>query len=263
MVPPPEIDSEQPAVVVAGAKTPAKGAAVKRAPEGPVDAIAEKAGVSLKKTQVILHLLREAGMVRRGRRGFVLAATEPPSVEAIDELLKTYADRGDDDKNRLSEMMQYAQSTGCRVQIIREYFDEGIGDPCGRCDNCQTGAAEHTQEEGHATRVKADAAEQMEPHTHGIALAAHTAEIHRADQSHDGSKVLHRETMHGTLVTTAPETLPVPCSGEPCLSKGDLVQHPEFGDGKVKETDGDTVLVHFKKSGDKKMKMEFLHAVSA
>ena len=260
MVPPSEIDPEKPDVVVVAAQTFAKANAINRAPESTVDAIAEKAGVNCKKTQVILHLLREAGMVRRGRRGFALAATKPPSVEVIDELLKTYADRTESDKNRLSEMMHYAQSTDCRAQIIREYFDEAISEPCGRCDNCASGAAQQTPADEHAARIQADASAQTRPPGIGIAAQAST---HRADESHDGGRVVRKETMHGTLITTAPETLPVPCSDEPCLNKGDLVHHQEFGEGKVKETDGDAVLVHFKKIGDKKMKMEFLQAVSA
>lgn len=257
MVPPSEIDPDGSEVVVVGTQTRVKTEAAQRAPESTVDAISEKAGVSLKKTQVILHLLREAGMVRRGRRGFTLTATKPPTPEVIDDLLKTYADRTESDKNRLSAMMHYAQSTECRVRTIREYFDEDLGEPCGRCDNCASGAAQQTPEDEHAARVKADASAQTHPQPQGMALAAH-AETRRADESHDGGGVVRKETMHGTIVTTAPETLPEPCGNEPCLNKGDLVRHQEFGEGTVKETDGDTALVHFKKSGDKKMKMEFL-----
>jgi hypothetical protein len=34
-------------------------------------------------------------------------------------------------------MMHYAQSTGCRVRTLREYFGEQPGDACARCDNCK------------------------------------------------------------------------------------------------------------------------------
>jgi hypothetical protein len=34
-------------------------------------------------------------------------------------------------------MMDYAQSTRCRVQFLREYFGELPGTPCQRCDNCR------------------------------------------------------------------------------------------------------------------------------
>lgn len=106
------------------------------------DIIAERAGVGRRKTQVILHLLQQAGMIRRGRRGYEVRHTDAPSDEKVMELLKVYENRADNDKGRLAEMMHYAETSDCRVQIIRQYFDEDPGTPCGRCDNCvQAGAA--------------------------------------------------------------------------------------------------------------------------
>ncbi len=225
-------------------------------PEMTVAAIAGKAGVGERKTQVILHLLRDAGMVRRGRRGFVLAVKEPPTGEALDDLLNTYADRAHTDKDRLSEMMHYAESTECRVQLIRCYFNKEAGEPCGRCDNCRSGAARQLPENAHATRVHAEASTKSLP-GRGLQLAAH-AGTRRADEAHDGASVVHKETIHGTIVTTAPETLPQPCADQPCPAKGDSVRHKSFGDGKVKESHGDMALVHFAAAGDKRVKLSFL-----
>jgi ATP-dependent DNA helicase RecQ len=41
------------------------------------------------------------------------------------------------DRERLQAMMQYADSTRCRMQTLRNYFGEPEGEPCGRCDNCR------------------------------------------------------------------------------------------------------------------------------
>jgi ATP-dependent DNA helicase RecQ len=106
-----------------------------KTPPVTIDEIAEQAGVSCRRTQVILHLLREAGILRRGRTRYVLQHAEPPGDETLEDLLKVYRDRGQHDKDRLSEMMHYAETVQCRVQIIRAYFGDAEGEPCGRCDN--------------------------------------------------------------------------------------------------------------------------------
>ena len=218
------------------------------------DAIAERAGVGRRKTQVILHLLRQAGLISRGRRGYVLKHTEAPADEILAALLWVYVDRAQHDQDRLTEMMHYAETVDCRGQVIRQYFGDEAGERCGRCDNCKIlegGAAE-----GHAARVVADARAQFRDRA--VALAASAApETHRADEAHDGSEVVRVETMHGTIVTTSPETLPKKAE-EPPFSKGDKVRHARFGEGTVKDAFGEMALVHFAKGGDKKLKVSFL-----
>ncbi len=215
------------------------------------DAIAQQAGVGRRRTQVILHLLRQAGLIQRGKRGYTLKHTEPPSDDVLDQLLKVYEDRAKHDKDRLAEMMHYAESVDCRVQLIRAYFSEKAGEPCGRCDNCTQRVP------GTATK---GAAEPM-PHTGHLTLAT-AAEVRRADQAHDGKGVTRVETMHGTIVTTAPETLPRP-EVECALAKGTPVSHKRFGPGKVKDVHNGVALVHFTKTGDKKVKVEFLSGQTA
>ena len=246
-----------PAIVVAASPQQRSAKPGSKPPEMSVAAIAEKSGIGERKTEVILHLLREVGMVRRGRRGFVLARRQPPSGEALDTLLQIYLDRAHDDQDHLSDMMRYAESTECRIQLIRLHFNEPAGEPCSRCDNCRSGAAQQTPELDHAARVQVEAAAHSHASTRRLDLAAH-AETHRADESHDGSKVLRKETMHGTIVTTAPETMPSPCGDHPCPQKGDAVRHDSFGSGTVKESHGDMALVHFAAAGDRKVKLNFL-----
>ena len=218
------------------------------------DAIAERAGVGRRKTQVILHLLRQAGLIGRGRRGYVLKHTEAPADEILGALLQVYVDRAQHDKDRLTEMMHYAETVDCRVQVIRQYFGDEVGERCGRCDNCKL-LEEGGAGEGHAARVVADARAQFRDRA--VALAASATEAHRADQARDGGEVVRMETMHGTIVTTAPETLPKKVE-ESGFAKGDKVRHARFGEGTVKDAFGDMALVHFAKGGDKKMKVGFL-----
>ncbi len=212
------------------------------------EAISERSGVGKKKTEVILHLLREARLIGRSRRGYVLKHMQILPDEILAVLLQTYVERAQHDQGRLSEMMHYAESVDCRVQMIRHYFGEEPRERCGRCDNCETGG------EGHAARVVADAREQF--HARQVAVAA-SAETHRADGSHDGGAVTRKETMHGTIMTTSPETLPHKAEQSP-FSKGDKVRHTQFGAGTVKEALGDLALVHFARGGEKKLKVSFL-----
>ena len=153
-------------------------------------------------------------------------------------------------------MMHYAESVDCRVQIMRQYFSEEPGEPCGRCDNCEARAIA-TAGEGHAARVHADADAQSASRT---TLQA-AAEPHQADEAHDGSEVTRIETMHGTIMTTAPETLPQYAeehNGTPPLARGDQVTHKRFGPGTVRDAHDDMALVRFAKVGEKKVKVEFL-----
>ena len=107
--------------------------------------IGEVAQVAAKRTDVILHLLREARLIAGTRKGLVRKYTDPLSDGEIGMLLKEYEERGSRDHERLNEMMHYAETAGCRTQVLREHFGEHLGEPCGRCDNCLRGTAEHEQ----------------------------------------------------------------------------------------------------------------------
>ncbi|HET9086660.1 MAG TPA: RecQ family ATP-dependent DNA helicase [Acidobacteriaceae bacterium] len=101
---------------------------------------AKKSGVPQRRTQTILHLLREGEWVRRFPGGY--KRTERPYVAAdVERLLTAYEERSRSDRSRLEEMMRYAQSAQCRKQLLRAYFSEPEGEPCGTCDNCVSGLA--------------------------------------------------------------------------------------------------------------------------
>ncbi len=190
-----------------------------------VKAIAEYAGVGLRKTQVILHLLAEAKLLRKTSRGYRSLVTETPTPESLEQVLAGYTARGQHDRDRLSEMMHYAESCACRMKLIRAYFGEPEGEPCTRCDNCLK------------------AAEAPEP-------------------AMDAQPVTRVETMHGAIVTTAPETLPREAPTSP-FAPQDQVHHATFGHGRVVEVDGENVLVAFSAAGKKHLRANFLTAAPA
>jgi ATP-dependent DNA helicase RecQ len=196
----------------------------------PAAQLAERADVGKRRAEVILFLLRENKAVRRVRGGYVLRYDEPITEAHVETLLASYIDRAEHDRSRLDEMMRYAETVECRRQVFRHYFNEPAGDPCGNCDNC----INHTAE----TRAAVD--------------------LHAAENAHGVTRV---ETLSGTIVTTAPETLPQP-ELNTGFSIGDPVLHKRFGLGKVMDVHSDTLLVRFEKNGAKKLKASFVRHFS-
>lgn len=215
-----------------------------------VRTVSEYADVGLKRTQVILYMLADAGLVRHGRRGYTLHVAEPPSEDEVVELLKGYEERAESDKQRLADMMHYAETPNCRTQVLRQYFGEEMGEPCGRCDNCDRGLVDT------AAELRA-ADEQHRTERRRLRQAP------KPDSAPDPSKgqqdahgVTVIETGHGAIRTTAPETI---VRSEPsAFHPGDRVRHQRFGIGEVKDVHGKNVLVRFLKQGEKRLLVDFL-----
>jgi ATP-dependent DNA helicase RecQ len=207
-------------------------------PEGvSAETVAKAADVGRRRTQVILQLLTEAGLVKRTRQGYV-RTEEQPSPDAFETLLASSSERGARDHARLADMMHYAETPNCRTQVIRAYFDAPEGEPCLRCDNCAIQypgqvPAEFRERLG----IRNDAPPISEPAA-GITTVA---------------------TAYGEIHTTAPETLPQPetASG---FHQGDRVRHKRFGHGSVIDSYNGLVLVDFVKSGSKRLRADFLEA---
>ena len=211
--------------------------------------IAADSGVGRRRTQVILHLLREAGLIHRTRRGYMLRSTEAPSAEALEAMLKTYTDRAASDKHRLADMMHYAETPNCRTQVLRSYFDDPVGEPCLRCDNC---AAENREAITHpALEVLAHQPQSQAPVAEPEPLPTHHEDVHVF------------ETMHGSYQTTRQTACPaaetVPAAG-PAYQTGDRVSHEKFGPGKVLEVFNDTLLIDFARAGSKRLRADFVSA---
>jgi ATP-dependent DNA helicase RecQ len=190
-----------------------------------------------RRTQVILHLLQEGGLIRRTPRGYELASPEPVPDETLETLLQTYVDRANRDKERLADMMHYAETPNCRTQVIRAYFGEPEGVPCHRCDNCARADKSSPQ---HALSSFGEAG--------GPASASPTA-----------PEVTVIPNLHGEIHTTAPETLPAPSEPE-TFARGATVRHKRFGSGKVLDIYNGMVLVDFIKAGSKRLRADFLEA---
>jgi ATP-dependent DNA helicase RecQ len=93
--------------------------------------------LSKTRIRVALNLLKQEHIAKE-RRGAKFGIARPTaSAEKITGIAASYAEKGARDRDKLQQMMLYAQSALCRWQILSEYFETGeIEDACGVCDNC-------------------------------------------------------------------------------------------------------------------------------
>jgi ATP-dependent DNA helicase RecQ len=96
-------------------------------------------GLPASKMKVIAALLEAGAVIRRGRRIETLRRFTDQAEFA--RYLSEYETRTQADRVRLDMMMKYGQTTECRVRFLTRYFGNELRSPCGRCDNCRTGAA--------------------------------------------------------------------------------------------------------------------------
>ena len=202
------------------------------------DTISKAAGVNKCRTQVILHLLVEANLVSRTKSTYAVTA-DKPSDEIIEKILQTYVTRAQRDKDRLADMMHYAETRNCRTQIIRTYFSDSEGEPCLRCDNC-------------AAQFPDDVSPEL------LAQLGATRKRPHAEPAPEAA-VTTVKTTYGEIHTTAPETLPTAAPAS-AFRKGDDVRHKRFGQGRVLDVHNQIALVDFLKSGQKRLRTDFLEA---
>jgi ATP-dependent DNA helicase RecQ len=100
--------------------------------------LASTTGLPPKKVKVITALLDASGIVERGQQ-MILIRRFADDDELI-QYLQEYEGRSQSDRDRLDIMMKYGQTSECRTRFITRYFDSGLPEDCGRCDNCRTGA---------------------------------------------------------------------------------------------------------------------------
>ncbi|MCC6236949.1 MAG: ATP-dependent DNA helicase RecQ [Dehalococcoidia bacterium] len=80
----------------------------------------------------IVGALRDSGLL--APTGFTLLSTDP--MAPIDT--QAIEDRRHQAESRLAEMIEYAETPGCRRALLRRYFGEQPPPRCENCDNCLT-----------------------------------------------------------------------------------------------------------------------------
>jgi ATP-dependent DNA helicase RecQ len=90
------------------------------------------------KIRVAIKLLVDAGIVARRAGGTLTMKNAQLSEARLGALTAGYADKAEQDREKLERMVFYAQTGICRWRVILEHFGERLqGERCGRCDNCR------------------------------------------------------------------------------------------------------------------------------
>lgn len=106
-------------------------------------------GVGRNKLAVALKLLTDSRHVSRDRQqryrlrdpahagGGHADNADGGRDSAIDAAIERYAQLASRDRDALQQMIDYAQTGGCRWRVLLEYFDDARDfERCGTCDNC-------------------------------------------------------------------------------------------------------------------------------
>jgi ATP-dependent DNA helicase RecQ len=87
----------------------------------------------------LVNALELAGAVTSGRRG-VMSTPGVTGHDAASRAVAAAQERERIDLSRIAMMRTYAETHKCRRQYLLGYFGEQLVQPCGNCDNCDSGA---------------------------------------------------------------------------------------------------------------------------
>ena len=216
-------------------------------------AVAEAAGVPLKKTRVLLSFLEEVGQAREiGGVLFEPSGSGEVPPEALARAAVRYAQKRTQDHARLHSMLRYAESSLCRNKMLFAYFGyaDDAQDSCGTCDNCQR----PSNPEARSTTLARGTAR---PRSVQIATTEPRTVVDERRRLLE--QVLARRRARGTRLRAlrVERQTPLTQPGAP-FSTGDLVHHTLWGDGEVVTITGDTVNAFFPGHGEKLLKAKFL-----
>ncbi len=189
-----------------------------------IDELTAATELSEKRVRVIASALESLNMVIR--RGGRRRLRRPMSDAETEAFVASFEMHFEADHTRLRTMMHYAETTGCRMQFIREYFGELPGDPCKHCDNCVR-PFEQTERGPRSLR----------------------------------SKTRHHITTHASFAR-APIVRPDAPTESRAFERGQRVRHQRFGIGDVLETRAGEVTVAFPRYGERLVLASYLRPVS-
>ena len=89
-----------------------------------------------RRVRVVLSVLEAMGVAKEVKAARWAGVEPRPTREEIDKAASVFEARRISDRRRLAELLKYMNTQRCRVQMLRSYFDEEDGGPCGLCDSC-------------------------------------------------------------------------------------------------------------------------------
>jgi ATP-dependent DNA helicase RecQ len=182
-------------------------------------------GLPERRVKVVVAQLESAGIIKRHPRHGLQKLRDFKDQQELDIFLTEYEKRHSSDRERLQEIMRYAETATCRVIYLRKYFAEDAGQDCRHCDNCKA-------------RVEG----RLEPQSQQSAAQPSAA---LPDQTSNKPEFL--------------QTIEAEAKQPPLFSIGDHVKHKRFGMGEVVEMSGAHLVVDFDEVGVKRVRSDFLH----
>jgi ATP-dependent DNA helicase RecQ len=93
--------------------------------------------VAKSKVRVILAAMKEMRLVKETRGAQYRLIKAGLSAAELETIAAQYEAKAEKDRDKLEQMMRYAQSADCRWKLLLDYFGEGDSiERCGHCDNC-------------------------------------------------------------------------------------------------------------------------------
>lgn len=89
-----------------------------------------------RRVRVVLSVLEAMGVAKEVRAARWTGVEPRPTRAQVDKAASVFESRRISDRRRLAELLKYMNLQKCRVQMMREYFGEEAGPPCGLCDSC-------------------------------------------------------------------------------------------------------------------------------
>ena len=89
-----------------------------------------------RRVRVVLSVLEAMGVAEEVKAARWKGVDPKPSREQIDKAASVFEARRISDRRRLAALLAYMNTQRCRVQMMRAYFGEPEGAPCGLCDSC-------------------------------------------------------------------------------------------------------------------------------
>ncbi|HYO90949.1 MAG TPA: RecQ family ATP-dependent DNA helicase, partial [Pyrinomonadaceae bacterium] len=189
----------------------------------PLPRIQEEANtVAKSRVRVILSLLKELDVAKELKGSRFRLLRRDVKRGKLEELAQLSEEKGEKDKEKLERMMLFGQSAQCRWRLLHDYFGEEMpGERCGNCDNC------------------------LHPLEEQLGLASQTEKLTEKPAPTDAP---------------APDNNSAEKVAEAQFSKGDKVELPQYGTGRVKEVEDDKITVVFPDGEVRKFMKEFIGA---
>ena len=105
--------------------------------------LAQEMDVAPTRLAGLVNLLEQAGAVEVRDDGALAPGDDDLSPQqAADEATEVAESHRKVEQSRVDMMRAYAETDGCRRQLLLAYFGETLDEPCGNCDTCNAGTAQ-------------------------------------------------------------------------------------------------------------------------